>query len=131
MSEQLVCQYCGKQAKSKSGLTLHEKTCDKKTTNVEETKVNTSITNSDDDIEDEEEYAREYKQQYNDREKSNDKQAKMNPFQFGAFFIMADHVPILLDVDFCIALGNYILEHGSPNSAIMAFAHQLNKLDGD
>jgi hypothetical protein len=54
-----------------------------------------------------------------------------NPFQFGAFLVLADYVPILLDVDFCIALGNHILEHGSSNSAIMAFAHQLNKLDGE
>ena len=59
------------------------------------------------------------------------KPVKSNPFQIGAFLVMADYIPILLDVDFCVALGNHILEHGSPNSAIMAFAHQLNKLDGD
>ena len=70
-------------------------------------------------------------QERQERKSTMAKTSKSNPFQFGAFLVMADYIPILLDVDFCIALGNHILEHGSPNSAIMAFAHQLNKLDGD
>ncbi|MCK9557982.1 MAG: hypothetical protein M0R50_08090 [Candidatus Cloacimonetes bacterium] len=132
MSEQLICQYCGKAAKSKSGLTLHEKTCDKRTCDKkEEAKVNVSTPNpySPDDREyDERDECDERDERH---EKPNGKQAKASPFSIGAFLVMTDYIPILLDVDFCIALSNYILEHGSPNSAIMAFAHQLNKLDGD
>ena len=66
------------------------------------------------------------------QERKASKAPKTNPFNFvGAFVMMPDYIPMFLDIDFCIALGNHILEHGSPNSAIMAFAHQLNKLDGD
>lgn len=47
----------------------------------------------------------------------------------GAFTVLADHIPLLLDINFAITLADHILEHGSDNRAIMAFAHQLKRLD--
>lgn len=123
---QLTCRFCNKLVKSKSGLTNHEKICP----NREEENVSTvTAPNPYDRLPplppEPPECTRERPRT------SSTKPAKSSPFQIGAFLVMADYIPILLDVDFCIALGNHILEHGSPNSAIMAFAHQLNKLDGD
>jgi hypothetical protein len=131
----LACRFCGKPAKSKSGNTLHEKTCPKAANNCEDVSVSTSTAaNPYQDRIPESRRQGAFGQDASDRpERSHDRSGggMKAPFQFGAFFIMADHVPILLDIDFCIALGNQILEHGSPNSAIMAFAHQLKKLDDD
>ncbi len=50
---------------------------------------------------------------------------------FGAFYVMMDHVPIFLDLNFCAALADHILTHGSDNRAILAFGHQLQKAAGD
>ncbi len=120
--DQLNCQFCGRLAKSQSGLTNHEKTCKQRPAQTGED-MNVEVDRFDD--------RDEPMPERQERKTTGSKPAKSNPFQFGAFLVMADYIPILLDVDFCIALGNHILEHGSPNSAIMAFAHQLNKLDGD
>ena len=117
---QLVCRYCGKQAKSKSGLTNHEKICPQASNSEVTTVVSAAPTQSQANYE---------RPERNHGTNGSKPSPKAGPFQFGAFLVMADYVPILLDVDFCIALGNFILEHGSSNSAIMAFAHQLNKLD--
>jgi hypothetical protein len=45
----------------------------------------------------------------------------------GAYVILHNYLRVLLDVVTCAALGDYILCHGSANSAIMAFAHQMCK----
>jgi hypothetical protein len=117
--DQLNCKFCGKAVKSKSGLTNHEKICPEATTTIPEvTTMQSSAVAS-----------VPMRQPRPERPERNG--AVKNPFQFGAFLVMADYVPILLDVNFCIALGDHILEHGSNNSAIMAFAHQLKKLDED
>jgi hypothetical protein len=120
--DQLNCQFCGRPAKSKSGLTNHEKTCQKRPAQIE---------GDMEEVDRFDDHNEEPVQERQERKSVGSKVSKSNPFQFGAFLVMADYIPILLDVDFCIALGNHILEHGSSNSAIMAFAHQLNKLDGD
>jgi len=52
-------------------------------------------------------------------------------FEIGAFFVLSDHVPILLDLNFMAALADHIMHHGSENRAIMAFGHQLKKAAGD
>lgn len=114
----LTCKYCGKTAKSRSGLTNHEKTCSKRPIVDDPTFPDNDDLNNLEPIQESAQDRKPFK-------------TNSNPFQFGAFLVMVDYVPILLDVDFCIALGNYILEHGSSNSAIMAFAHHLNKLEGD
>jgi hypothetical protein len=122
--DSLVCRFCGKPAKSKSGLTNHEKVCENRPALVDETDVDMAEVNPYDTISDEPQHRRQH-----NNNGSKPSAPKQNPFQFGAFLVMADYVPILLDVDFCIALGNHLLEHGCANSAIMAFAHQLNKFD--
>jgi hypothetical protein len=146
---ELVCKFCGKTAKSRSGLTNHEKTCsknqgaeelDEKTCSenqevIEELDMSTAIPygkTSSEQASMRTSRAPSKMEATQDHTHSNgSSKPSKNPFQFGAFLVMADYVPILLDVDFCIALGDHILEHGSPNSAIMAFAHQLNKLDAE
>lgn len=55
----------------------------------------------------------------------NDKQG----FSIGAFHVFTDHVMCFLDVTFALTLADLILEAGSDNKAILAFAHQLKKLD--
>ena len=137
----LSCRHCGKPVKSKSGLTLHEKTCEKAgsaqaTAGQPELEADFDEPNPYDQS-----TVQRVPEQRNQRperpeqrsEQRPAKPVKGNQFQLGigAFLVMTDYVPIILDIDFCIALGNHILEHGSPNSAIMAFAHQLKKLDGE
>ena len=53
------------------------------------------------------------------------------PFQMDnqAFIMFPDHVAMMLDINFCIALADHILENGSPNKAITAFGHRLRRLD--
>jgi hypothetical protein len=135
-TDQLVCRFCGKPAKSKSGLTNHEKTCKKAPKDQveadEEVVVNKSNpyernSRADDDDQDRDQ---DRDQECNRRDRSKPKTGQFG-IGLGAFFIMADHIPMVLDIDFCSALSAHILEHGSPNSAIMAFAHQLNKATGD
>jgi hypothetical protein len=55
------------------------------------------------------------------------KKAKSEKFEAGAYMVFCDYLVLLLDVITCTALGDYILRHGSDNSAIIAFAHQLRK----
>jgi hypothetical protein len=126
-TDQLVCRFCGKPAKSRSGLTNHEKTCKKAPKDHEE--VNVSEVNPYDRNPRAEDDGQDRDQECSRRDRS--KQPKSGQFQIGAFFILGDHIPMLLDIDFCSALSAHILEHGSSNSAIMAFAHQLNKVTGD
>jgi hypothetical protein len=123
---QLACKFCGKPAKSKSGLTNHEKIC-KLANNSEVSPVVSAAPVSSTNP-----YDRTVERAPERHNSNGSKAPSSRPgFQFGAFLVMTDYIPILLDVDFCIALGNFILEHGSANSAIMAFAHQLNKLDDE
>ena len=127
----LACRFCGKPAKSKSGLTNHEKICPKANNKVAGATVPASDTNPYDRVPERITDRSQDRPQERNHNGSKPSGPKAGPFQFGAFLVMADYVPILLDVDFCIALGNHILEHGSPNSAVMAFAHQLKKLDDE
>jgi hypothetical protein len=113
-------------------LTLHEKSCPDRTGEPEDNRTPNPYCVDEPELETD--FEPEPERRSHDRtverhEKTNGK----TPFSFsiGAFLVMADYIPILLDVDFCIALGHHILEHGSSNKAIMAFAHQLNKLDGE
>ena len=133
VTEQLVCRHCGKAAKSKSGLTNHEKTCLKAPKGREE--VDDRSPRPDEaNLSDQNRYDRDPRSDDDqDRQERHDrpKASKTGQWQVGAFFLMPDHIPMLLDIDFCSALSAHILEHGSPNSAIMAFAHQLNKVAGD
>lgn len=46
----------------------------------------------------------------------------------GAFLIAQEHVCVLLDLNFCAALGQFILDQDSDNKAILAFGHRLAKL---
>lgn len=62
--------------------------------------------------------------QFNDR-------PKRDPFDFGAFYVMRDHIPMLMDVNFAITVGRELLKHGSENRAVIAFAHKLVSLDYD
>ena len=129
--QQLVCRFCGKTVKSKSGLTNHEKICSKAPNNQKESNMHMATSSNPYDHDLDERDVRDACDDEPGQERKT-KSPKANPFNFmGAFVMMPDYIPMFLDVDFCVALGNHILEHGSPNSAIMAFAHQLNKLDGD
>ena len=57
------------------------------------------------------------------KEKGDSKpKSSFNP---GAFLILGDHIPVLIDTDLAFEVGKHILEHGSDNSAVMAFGHQL------
>ena len=58
---------------------------------------------------------------------------KRTPFSMNdkAFIMYPDHVAMMLDINFCIALADHILKNGSENKAITAFGHQLRRLDGD
>ena len=126
--DQLTCKYCNKPVKSKSGLTNHEKICpSREGADMSVTSSQTVDTRPTSYYPD----PMERTDRAPERKNNGPKPSKPNPFQFGAFLVMADYVPILLDVDFCIALGDHILTNGSPNSAIMAFAHQLKKLDAE
>ncbi|MFA5766572.1 MAG: hypothetical protein WC919_01445 [Candidatus Paceibacterota bacterium] len=125
-TDRLVCRFCGKPAKSRSGLTNHEKTCKKAPKDHEE--VDVSEVNPYDRNPQSEDNSQDQECSRRDRPKQKSGQFGIG---LGAFFIMADHIPMVLDIDFCSALSAHILEHGSPNSAIMAFAHQLNKATGD
>jgi hypothetical protein len=129
--DQLVCRFCGKPAKSRSGLTNHEKTCSKapKDSKKIDEEVGVKRNPHEWNLGSETPTDTEPDQECNLRDRS--KQPKTGQFQIGAFFILGDHIPMLLDIDFCSALSTHILEHGSPNSAVMAFAHQLNKITGD
>jgi hypothetical protein len=134
MNQQLCCRFCGKPVKSKSGLTLHEKTCPRRTDEPEDDQTQNPY--GADELEPELDFEPEPERRSSSHDRTVERHEKANgktpfSFQIGAFLVMADYIPILLDVDFCIALGHHILEHGSSNKAIMAFAHQLNKLDGE
>jgi len=132
--DQLVCRFCGKPAKSKSGLTNHEKTCKKAPKDCvevdEEDDVNKPNPYERNARQGDEDRDQDHDQEFNRRDRSKPKNGQFS-IGLGAFFILADHIPMILDIDFCSALSAHILEHGSPNSAIMAFAHQLNKATGD
>jgi hypothetical protein len=123
--DHLACRYCGKEAKSKSGLTNHEKTCKKAPKGSGDVNVSDRDQRPEEE-DDDQDFDQDHGQRH-DRSKS----PKTGQWQIGAFFMMPDHIPMLLDIDFCSALSTHILEHGSSNSAIMAFAHQLNKVAGD
>ena len=144
----LACAFCGKETKSKSGLTNHEKICAKNPALVKSTQpapaptpvasVSAPVPAST--------YTTARVPQINHRdrmpsdrttertgERTNGQKPQTNgqksPFEIGAFFMMPDYIPVILDINFCIALGNHILEHGSTNKAILAFGHQCRKLD--
>lgn len=117
--------------KSKSGLTNHEKICSERgETMSAQQPTYANAQDVDQDLRSNDRLDRDDHRDHSVDRRSNGK-PKQGPFQFGAFFIMSDHIPILLDIDFCLALSAHILENGSSNSAIMAFAHQLSKLDGE
>lgn len=138
----LACAFCGKETKSKSGLTNHEKICAKnpalaKTAPQPTAPAPTPAPASTHTA------ARVPQASHRDRmperatertgERTNGQKPQTNgqksPFEVGAFFMMPDYIPVILDINFCIALGNHILEHGSTNKAILAFGHQCRKLD--
>lgn len=49
----------------------------------------------------------------------------------GAFMVVNSHLAVLLDLNFCSALGRFILEHDSTNKAILAFGHRLMNMTED
>jgi hypothetical protein len=55
------------------------------------------------------------------------KKAKPEEFETGAYMVMCNYLVVMFDIVTCVTLGDYILRHGSNNSAIMAFAHQMCK----
>ena len=135
----LTCAHCGKQTKSKSGLTNHEKICTK---NPSVAKTPQPPTPAPAPMPAQTYPARVPQTNHRDRmpdrtertgERTNGQKPQANgqksPFEIGAFFMMPDYIPVILDINFCIALGNHILEHGSTNKAILAFGHQCRKLD--
>lgn len=72
-----------------------------------------------------------YDEEIDERDDRDDRRPPKIPnFDVGAFLVL-DKVPILLDINFAVALGDMILEAGSENKAIIAFAHKLSNLVGD
>jgi len=55
----------------------------------------------------------------------------VNARTHGAFNIDIDRIHMDVDINFAIALSEFILNAGCDNKAIMAFAHNLNKLDAE
>ena len=102
-TENLSCQWCGTPMKSASGRTLHEKSCGKKPN--------------------EEDYVLSDHDEIHDEPRRKPRNTK-GP-DFGAFFIFGDHLPMVIDLDLAAEIGRHILKHGSQNSAVMAFGHQL------
>jgi hypothetical protein len=49
----------------------------------------------------------------------------------GAFHIAQEHVCVLLDLNFCAALGQFILDQDSENKAILAFGHRVAQIAED
>lgn len=43
-------------------------------------------------------------------------------------FVVDDRIKLDLDIDLALALGDFILQSETPNSALVAFGHQLNNL---
>ena len=124
MSEEMRCPYCNKFCNSKSGLTNHMKSCHV----VAEPGV---IDPRDINPYDTEEPMVVRPEQKPSRTTPTPKSAAGNPFNFGAFAILADHLPLFLDLNFAAALSEHILKHGSENKAVLAFGHQLAKVAGE
>lgn len=66
---------------------------------------------------------------FEDRRPRDDRQPRRK--QADAFFVVDDHYLVALDPDFCVTLADHILEHGSDNAALLAFAHRLQKLSDE
>lgn len=161
LNNTLHCPYCKKECSSKSGLTLHMKTCNHKPREENKvTDIDPHISIEEFEIDDSSEnfgnmqnYNQTTPRQFVPNKitpkpieshrpydppkkpkttpKQPPKQNKHNPFNMGAFMLFTNHIPMMLDIEFAITLSDFILEHGSNNSALMAFAHQLNSLSGD
>lgn len=129
----LHCPKCNKAMSSKSGLTLHLKKCQTATpsgglsmpASVRPEHKVTDInphTNEFDGPDDN--FTLGPRNDTPRRQKSdNDKGV------FGGAFVVIPQVPVYLDIGFALFLGDYILEHGSENKALLAFAHQLRNLE--
>jgi hypothetical protein len=143
----LVCPHCRHKCNSKSGLTNHIKSCKEKSRDEHKTTdIDRAVSVEEFEIPEMPENIGNVKQDVNRGWKPHatksgpptkvDKPkipAKQSTFNIGAFMMFADHVPMMLDINFAITLGEFILEHGDANSnrAILAFGHQLRNLDGD
>ena len=126
MPDDLRCPRCGRPCTSKSGITLHLKTC--------EAAMSTTNQEQDQPIQDDEYDPRDVDPRgpdpapYQPQQPSRPPRPKTGvPFDIGAFFIL-NHVLVALDLNFADALGQYILDNGSDNRAILAFGHGLKKL---
>jgi hypothetical protein len=136
-----VCPFCDKTTAKKFGLRNHLKGCKKIPVGANvDNAYDKAVKYTDDNIIDEngiDEYDYESGMDMEDtdrdrniqRNTQRDKQTSGLSGLIGAFTVMSDHIPILIDINFAIALGDHILENGSDNKAILAFGHQLKKLD--
>ncbi len=147
--KELRCQYCGKTATSQSGLTLHMKVCKMAPANAptesQPSPQSNYITPDDSaecdvdprDVDPRDIDPRFAKQPEVPMRRPQQPKEERAPFNIGpknggnigAFQIISDHILVFLDVNFAVALAEQILANGSDNRAIMAFAHQLKKLD--
>jgi len=120
---ELVCDKCGKECKTNFGLTNHMKACKGNGKTSDPVVADSGTVSLDRDADTDPRYAKP----------QPTKQKPIpggEPFSIGAFYILADHMPLLLDINFADALGDHILNNGSSNRAILAFGHQLKKAAG-
>lgn len=150
--DNLDCPFCGKSCNSPSGLTLHKKSCAKKHAvrpENKETDIDPRI--SDEEFEMEQPSAvyddpRPGDQEPRKWKKSQKPQQHVDQavvdavvdrikgqpfFGFGAFAIMSEHIPVFLDINFAMAVGEELIKARPKNPAVLAFAHQLKNLVGE
>lgn len=95
-----ICPGCGKECRAEFGLTNHMNRCSK--LSQSKSKLHTP----------------------KDTDMAHKKASKFN-----AFVIDPEKVAILLDFNFAEVLSEFILTTGCDNKAIMAFGHQLSRID--
>jgi len=141
MAKELRCPYCDKFCSSKSGLTNHQKQCKPVGARTSESRVGFEASDPRDidpgrsgrlgmPTEPAERVIR-YESKPSRTPVAPKPKASNGLFDIGAFLILGEHVPLLLDLNFASALADHILKHGSENKAILAFGHQLAKVSGD
>ena len=139
MVEELRCPYCDKSCNSKSGLTLHRKSCGKAIAGTRKPESRMSDPRDIDPGRSGRLGPTTSEPVMQTGRADQPTKAPMTPkpkssngqFDIGAFLILGEHVPLLLDLNFASALASHILRHGSDNKAILAFGHQLAKVSGE
>ena len=108
------CQFCGRECSTASGLTNHQKVCQARKKYVADTPEGA--------------YETSRKGYPVNDEGARETKPKPMDLGLGAFLVLDDHVACMLQVDFAVTLGEYLLSQSVTNPAIRAFAHKLQRL---